>query len=478
MRRPLVSVIVPMFQSGATVGETVRWVLADLDASGLRGGLGEVVVVDDGSRDDGPRIVAGLAEKDGRVRMIRQANRGLAGARNSGVEAARAVGGWVRFIDADDLPTPGSTGRLIEAAEGAGADAACGSHHLIDESGEPMGRVSSVAPGKDGLIGLDELLGANRMGVGTVLVRRERLGPMRFDERLRVCEDWDLWLRLAESGVRWAVAPAWDGPMKLYRVRGGSLSKNFERMLEVGTEVVRRAFLRLGRADDPLCGRAVRGQALAFASMRAVSEDPGAVGRAAAMLPSAEGFSSAELAEAGVWGVLLGLGGAPEVGGPERSRWMRQLGEWWGAIGGEANPADVAWRVVSPRAVARACLERAAGVGGGGVVVVGAGHNGMMVIEEALRRGVAFTVRDDALASGWPRGRGGVREWLVEPMLAPIGRGRAVVITPERAGGLADRLRGVAAGAEIVRWVDVRGELAGPVRAEVESGLGLAGLAA
>ncbi|MFN7020850.1 MAG: glycosyltransferase family 2 protein [Phycisphaerales bacterium] len=475
MSGPRVSVIVPMYQSGATVGETVRWALADLDASGLSGGLGEVVVVDDGSRDDGPRIVAGLAKEDGRVRMIRQANRGLAGARNSGLEAARAAGGWVRFIDADDLPTPGSTGRLIEVAEGAGVDAACGSHHLIDESGGAMGRVSSVAPGKDGLIGLDDLLCANRMGVGTVVVRRERLGPVRFDERLRVCEDWDLWLRLAESGLRWAVAPAWGGPMKLYRVRGGSLSKNFERMLEVGTDVVRRAFSRLGRGDDPRCGRAVRGQALAFASMRAVSEEPGAVGRAAAMLPSAEGFTSAQLAEAGVWGVLLGLGRSPEVGGRERSRWLRQLGEWWGAIGAEVNPADLAWRVVSPRAVARACLERAAGVGGGPVVIVGAGHNGMMVIEEARRRGVAFTVRDEALAGGGANGR----RFAFEPMLAPIGRGRAVVITPERDDGLVDRLRGVAAkGVGIVRWVGVRGELAGPVRAEIESAGGSAALAA
>jgi hypothetical protein len=91
---PRVSVVIPAFNRAALIGETLDSVLAqtyrDL----------EVIVVDDGSTDDTPTILAQY-ERDARLRVIRQANHGEGAARNAGIGAAR--GEYVAFVDSDDV---------------------------------------------------------------------------------------------------------------------------------------------------------------------------------------------------------------------------------------------------------------------------------------------------------------------------------------------------------------------------------------
>lgn len=466
MTRPIVSTVIPMYQSAATVADTVRSVQRDMDASGLGGDRAEIIVVNDGSRDRGPEIVAQLADEDRRIRVLTQSNRGLAGARNTGLDDAR--GEWVRFLDADDLATPGSTGRLVALAEQAGTPGACGSHGLIDESGLSMGRVACAIGNRAGCVGLDELLTANRMGVGTVLTRRGAIGPMRFDEGLRVCEDWDLWLRLAQSGVRWTVAPGWCGPMKLYRVRRGSLSKNFETMLAVGSGVLRRAFGRMGDADGEGCQRGLRGQSLAFASMRAVSQSPDAVARAAAMLLGPVEFGAEQLAEAAVWGVLLGLGERPEADGPEQARWLGRLLEWWDSMGVVPPLAELAGRTVRPSCVADLCVARARTAGASELVIAGAGHNGMALVDAARRAGVSFRLRDDRLNDRPGPAMDPALGARVQPLLAPLSPGQVVICTPNHDGSLVDRLCAIAPAASVIRWRTVHGDLADDERGRIE----------
>lgn len=94
---PLISVIVPMYNSGETIERCL---------SGIMGQTFEdieILVIDDGSTDTGPDISERLAESDKRVRLIRQRNTGPVGARKSGVESA--LGGWVCFVDSDDTLT-------------------------------------------------------------------------------------------------------------------------------------------------------------------------------------------------------------------------------------------------------------------------------------------------------------------------------------------------------------------------------------
>ena len=92
---PEASVIIPAYNHARFVGEAVESVLLQTAASR------EVIVVDDGSTDDTARVLAGFG---GRIRVIRQPNRGVAAARNAG--AALASGDVLTWLDADDTWWP------------------------------------------------------------------------------------------------------------------------------------------------------------------------------------------------------------------------------------------------------------------------------------------------------------------------------------------------------------------------------------
>jgi glycosyltransferase involved in cell wall biosynthesis len=92
---PAISVVVPLFNKGPYVEKAI--------GSALTSGtcIHEVIVVDDGSTDDGPQVVAGI--NDPRVKLIRQKNQGVSAARNRGIH--EATGEFIAFLDADDYWT-------------------------------------------------------------------------------------------------------------------------------------------------------------------------------------------------------------------------------------------------------------------------------------------------------------------------------------------------------------------------------------
>ncbi|MGC1456589.1 MAG: glycosyltransferase family A protein [Nitrospirota bacterium] len=109
-----VSVIIPLFNKARFIRRSLDSVLMQTIKDY------EVIVVDDGSTDDGPEIVAGYGDR--RIRLIRQENRGVSAARNAGIKAAS--GHYIAFLDADDTWKTNYleiVASLIERYPGAGA---------------------------------------------------------------------------------------------------------------------------------------------------------------------------------------------------------------------------------------------------------------------------------------------------------------------------------------------------------------------
>ncbi|MFO7708553.1 MAG: glycosyltransferase [Desulfobacterales bacterium] len=183
-RKPAVSVVIPTYNRAWCLAEAVGSVLSQEFRSF------ELIVVDDGSTDDTPRLLAGYGDA---VRTLRQENRGVSAARNAGIDAARAE--LVAFLDSDDLWLPGKLSRQIDFFASHPEVLICQTEELWVRSGR------RVNPGKrhrkrGGMI-FEPSLELCLVSPSAVMVRRglfERVG--RFDEGLPACEDYDLWLRV------------------------------------------------------------------------------------------------------------------------------------------------------------------------------------------------------------------------------------------------------------------------------------------
>ena len=98
MTTPLISVIVPVYRVEAYLERCVKSILSQTYENL------EVILVDDGSPDQCPAICDACAEKDARMKVIHQENKGLSGARNAGIDAAS--GEYLAFVDSDDYVSP------------------------------------------------------------------------------------------------------------------------------------------------------------------------------------------------------------------------------------------------------------------------------------------------------------------------------------------------------------------------------------
>jgi glycosyltransferase involved in cell wall biosynthesis len=183
-----VSVIIPLHNSGRFVAETVASVLAQ-----SRGDF-EVVLVDDGSTDDTREVAARLLEADGgrRLRLLRQANAGVAAARNRGVAESR--GRYILPLDADDLVTP----TMLEECA-AVLDAEPGIALVYSDRqdfGDVGGRWSA------GRFEVERLKYFNQIGYCTLFRKTlwEDLGGFR--PNVSGFDDWDFWLAAAGRGYR------------------------------------------------------------------------------------------------------------------------------------------------------------------------------------------------------------------------------------------------------------------------------------
>jgi len=215
---PLISVVVPSFNTAAYVGAT----LESLARQSFRDF--EVVVVDDGSTDDTKAVAAASIARlglNGRIEVRPVGlTKGVASCRNHGV--SEAAGTWIAFLDSDDLFEPNKLERVVDLLSRRGTPALAVHHAVVrfdDATGETTGAPDVGDAGRR-TSSLDDLLTDNSIATSSVVVNRECFSALGgFDSRLNGVEDYWLWLRIAKR-CEWSYLPE---ALTRYRVRRGSL---------------------------------------------------------------------------------------------------------------------------------------------------------------------------------------------------------------------------------------------------------------
>ena len=272
MSTPAVSVVIPLYQTERYIAETLRSVLAQTFDDF------EVIVVDDGSRDRGPEIATGF--RDPRVRLIRQANRGLAGARNTGIREAH--GRVIALLDADDRWHREKLARhmaVLDARPEVGLTYSAS--RLVDDDGHDLGLAQW--PSRSGTSAGDVLC-RNPVGNGSApVLRRATLDAIAFwdaeldrqcwfDESFRQSEDIECWTRIAATTVwQFALVPAL---LTDYRVNSGGLSANTSRQLETWQRF-RAKVKRYAPELEATCGADAEAYQLRYLARRAIKGGDG-----------------------------------------------------------------------------------------------------------------------------------------------------------------------------------------------------------
>ncbi|MCK7583183.1 MAG: glycosyltransferase [Chromatiales bacterium] len=241
-KSPAISIIIPAFKAITHIGEAIDSVL-EQDAGPI-----EIIVVDDGSTDGTADFVAQYYPN---VCLIRKANGGAATARNAGIRVA--CGGLLAFLDADDLWLPGKLqAQLRYLAEHPDVQMLCtefavwtpdatGQYPPASLARELHTSDQEIDPDGSGWI-YHKLLLDTLVWTSTVMMRRTLIESVGlFDERLRLGQDYDYWLRVSR------VTPIHrlKRPFALYRQHSASVTARGA-TINYGAIVVEQAVKRWG----------------------------------------------------------------------------------------------------------------------------------------------------------------------------------------------------------------------------------------
>jgi glycosyltransferase involved in cell wall biosynthesis len=224
LNMPSIDVVIPLYNGALYIEDTITSVLTQTHLPE------RIIVVNDGSTDDGPSIVQRLASTSlVPITLLTKQNGGLSSARNAGITASTAS--YIAFLDADDKWLPEKLETQLYVFEHTPTVGAVYCQcELIDESGTILSTpVIQIDPAFQGSI-FEKLLGKNSIvsSASGILIRRdifEHTGG--FDETLTSYEDWDMWLRIAHY-AEFGYAPT---TLVQIRQHPHNMQKNIARML-------------------------------------------------------------------------------------------------------------------------------------------------------------------------------------------------------------------------------------------------------
>ena len=188
---PKVSIIVPLFNKGPYVAETIRSAISQTTKDL------EIVVVDNGSSDEGPEIVGRLAVTDKRILFVTAPGRGPGHARNYGIKQSSSD--WILFLDADDILKPNHLASLLEVhSQNPNANVIAGGWQEFRD-GHPNQLTVKKPSGTDpSQCLLDSAIAASPWVVHAAMLKRELLlkTPWPEDMDSMLAEDNAFWFRI------------------------------------------------------------------------------------------------------------------------------------------------------------------------------------------------------------------------------------------------------------------------------------------
>lgn len=226
--RPLVSVIMPAYNSAATIISAIESVLyQDVNL--------ELIIVDDCSKDNTYNLIKDRVDEETIIYYKNSVNRGVAYSRNYGIEKAK--GKYIAFLDSDDIWRKGKLKAQIELLEKSSAVLCATARELMNNEGDLTNKIIPVPDTVD----YKKLLCGNVINCSSVLILSDLMKeyPMTDDD---LHEDYITWLKILKSGGK---AIFLKEPYLLYRLSKAGKSANKFKSAKATFGVYRRIGLSL-----------------------------------------------------------------------------------------------------------------------------------------------------------------------------------------------------------------------------------------
>ena len=224
----LVSIIIPAYNAARFLRFTLESVISQ-SYDNL-----EILVIDDGSTDNTVEIASSYAIKDDRITILKQENKGVAAARNRGIECSKGL--FIAFVDADDIWHPTAVVKMLNCFKRSSSELAVVYAWSLDIDYNNVPTVGVPVSRARGYV-YALLLCHNFLGnASSTMIRAAHLKSLYgYRTEFNIgCEDWDLYLRLAKK-FHYEFIPEF---LVAYRKFPESMSSNTAKMNRSHTQVI------------------------------------------------------------------------------------------------------------------------------------------------------------------------------------------------------------------------------------------------
>ena len=225
-QEPLISVVLPAYNGEKYLAEAIDSILAQTF------GDFELIIIDDGSTDDTPKILSDYAQRDQRIRMVVRENKGLVTTLNDLIDMARGL--WIARMDQDDIALPHRFECQLAWLDKTGADI---SGSWVKRFGSLDERIVRLHKSDEAI--KTEMLFSSPFAHPSVIMRAALVKELRYNPAWEKAEDYDLWERAAEAGWTMTNVPE---VLMLYRVHADQITTRTMSLVQQRAQEIRRRY--------------------------------------------------------------------------------------------------------------------------------------------------------------------------------------------------------------------------------------------